>query len=483
MNSTDAIKLSTATDAELIQFCREGNKEAFGQIVERYQTLVCSVGYSRCGDVALSEDLAQEGFILAWQKLADLKDVSKFKAWICTIVRNLANRSSHRMRRTVTHAAAHLDAVPDIPSDVESPIERAVTAEQEKLVWQALTNMPEKYREPLVLFYREEQSIARVAEAMDLPEDTVKQRLSRGRMMLRSHLATVVESALVNSKPTKEFTGAVILGLSAATTKPSAAVGVTSAIASGAKSAAALGAQNGLFLGPIPKLPVIAWMCTMSWGETRSERERQLLRRSWLVGICGFVIFLAALFSSFWWRQYLQPAWLRTILPAVLMVAFLIPWIVFNRQLGKRVERLRAEDGTSTPPKPLVEPDNDRSITSKVYARFCLSAVLLMVAPAVLMLAAHDWLVFLATLASAICISLISTNLGGRLPKWSFHLYGAGSGLIVIITLCIMCLRLSVWESVFVDVFPWFVGTIWVQTTTLAILTTIAWKRVYGRPR
>ena len=212
MKSPNPIDLQTATDAELIQLCRNGNQNAYGQIVERYQTLICSVCYNRCGDLALSEDLAQDGFILAWQKLDDLKDISKFKAWICTIVRNLANRSSQRLDRSVTHTAAHLDAVVDIPSDIESPVERAVSAEEEKLVWQALADVPENYREPLILFYREEQSVARVAEALDLSEDAVKQRLSRGRNMLRQHLAAVVESVLADSKPAKAFSRVLNFG-------------------------------------------------------------------------------------------------------------------------------------------------------------------------------------------------------------------------------------------------------------------------------
>jgi len=173
MKSPNPIDLHTATDAELIQLCRNGKQNAYGQIVERYQTLACSVGYSCCGDLAFSEDLAQDGFILAWQKLGDLKDDSKFKAWICTIVRNRANRSSQRSGRSVTHAAEHLDAVVNIPSDIETPINRAVSAEEEKLVWQALADVPENYREPLILFYREEQSVARVAEALDLSEEGV----------------------------------------------------------------------------------------------------------------------------------------------------------------------------------------------------------------------------------------------------------------------------------------------------------------------
>ncbi len=67
MKSTNPIDLCSATDAELIQLCGQGDQSAYGQIVERYQSLVCSVAYNRCGDLALSEDLAQEAFILGWQ--------------------------------------------------------------------------------------------------------------------------------------------------------------------------------------------------------------------------------------------------------------------------------------------------------------------------------------------------------------------------------------------------------------------------------
>ncbi len=486
MTSPDAIDLRTATDAELIQLCRRGNRDAYGQIVERHQTLVCSVGYNRCGDLALSEDLAQDGFILAWQKLDDLKDVSKFKAWICTIVRNLANRSTKRSGLSVTHAAAHLDAVGDIPSDIESPVERAASAEEEKLVWQALADVPENYREPLILFYREEQSVARVAEALDLSEDAVKQRLSRGRNMLRQHLTSIVESALVDSKPTKAFTGAVLLALSGATAKSAVAAGVTTTAATVAKSAAGVGAGSGLsslLLGPILNLPVVAWLLKTSFDESRSKRERKLLCRYLLIGLWGVAIYAVALVSSFWWQQYIEPPLLRTNLPGAMMVVFLIPWIVISRRLGKRIEQIRTEEGTLTPPRPLVESYNNGPIALKAYGLYCLSSLLVMAGPAILPFVARDWLVLSAMLALAICIGLVAAQFSLRFPKWSFQLFGTGTGLTAIVTLCSMLWRQSVWAPAFVDFLPWFIGTTSALTMILVLLTTIAWKRVHGRPR
>ncbi|MFN3153217.1 RNA polymerase sigma factor [Bremerella sp.] len=480
MKSPPPFDLRTATDAELIQLCKNGDQNAYGQIVERYQTLICSVVYNRCGDLALSEDLAQDGFILAWQKLDDLKDVSKFKAWICTIVRNLVNRSSQRSSRSVTQTAVGLDAVADLPSDNKSPVERAVSAEEEKLVWQALADVPENYREPLILFYREEQSVTRVAEALGLSEDTVKQRLSRGRKMLRQHLAAVVESALVHSKPKQAFTGAVLLALSGATAKSAAAAGVTTAAANVTKSVTVVGAGSGLgslWLGPILKLPLVAWLFKTAWDETRLERERRLMRSFLSWGVGGFVAYAVLLVSSLWWGEYVLPLRLQPFLPAAMMIAFLIPWIVLSRRLGKRMELLRAEEGTSTPLRPLVESGN----AFKAYGIYCLSSLLVMAGPAILPVLARDWIVLSAMIASAIFLGCVAAQLSLLLPKWSFQLFSLSAGLTVIVTLGIMVWRQSVWGSAFADFLPWFIGTTSCQTMILVLLTTIAWKRGYGK--
>ena len=72
----------------------------------------------------------------------------------------------------------------------------------------------------MVLFYREEQSIADVARQLDLSEDAVKQRLSRGRAILREEIAALVESALTRSRPTAAFTASVIGALTLGTGSP-----------------------------------------------------------------------------------------------------------------------------------------------------------------------------------------------------------------------------------------------------------------------
>jgi zinc protease len=93
------------------------------------------------------------------------------------------------------------------------PAAQTITREEETLLWRTLAGMPENYREPLVLFYREEKSVAEVALKLDLTEDTVKQRLFRGRAMLREEMTALVESTLTRTKPGSAFTVGVLVAL------------------------------------------------------------------------------------------------------------------------------------------------------------------------------------------------------------------------------------------------------------------------------
>src|SRR5690606_8865061 len=175
----------------------------------------------------LSEELAQEAFFAAWKSLADIRDDSKFRSWLCAITRNIASRATKRERR---HSQAMdlsgVQAAAPVASTA-SPVAEAISAEESQLVWNALEGMPQTYREPLILFYREDQSVAHVAEALELSPDAVKQRLKRGRQMLQDELAGTVERALRHSRPSGAFTVAVMAGLSAGLASTATAAGLS----------------------------------------------------------------------------------------------------------------------------------------------------------------------------------------------------------------------------------------------------------------
>src|ERR1043166_2178867 len=76
------------------------------------------------------------------------------------------------------------------------PRKSATSKEEEAILWRAVEGIPEIYREPLVLFYREHQSVEAVAKNLELTEDAVKQRLSRARKLLHERILGFVEGAL-----------------------------------------------------------------------------------------------------------------------------------------------------------------------------------------------------------------------------------------------------------------------------------------------
>jgi len=226
-------------DAQLVARCLDGDTDAFGRIVERYQTLVCSLAYSACGNVHLSEDLAQENFIAAWRDLRALREPAKLKSWLCGIARNVVNNSLRRQQRTPTAQADELNDSLAACNDTATPRDHVISQQEEAIVWRALRELPENYREPLVLYYRHGESAAAVADVLGLSEDAVNQRLARGRAMLAGQVSKVVQTALRHSGPTQAFTLGVLAALPVFATSASAATVAATAAKGGATAKAA----------------------------------------------------------------------------------------------------------------------------------------------------------------------------------------------------------------------------------------------------
>ena len=99
------------SDAQLVARTLKGNREAFRQIVERHQNLICSLAYSALGNLAQSEDLAQETFVAAWKQLPQLREPLKLRSWLCGIVRCLIGKELRRRGHEPLHAAEPLDQI------------------------------------------------------------------------------------------------------------------------------------------------------------------------------------------------------------------------------------------------------------------------------------------------------------------------------------------------------------------------------------
>lgn len=292
-----------ADDTKLVSESLTGNREAFGQIVTRYQTLICSLAYSATGSFSQSQDLAQETFVTAWKKLSELREPGKLRAWLCGILKNRVYKTYRREGNEPSHAAESLETAHDLASGELPPSDQAITKEEESILWRSLGRVPEIYREPLVLYYREHQSIETVATNLELSEDAVKQRLSRGRKMLQEEVMSFVEGALERTNPDKTFTLGVLSALPAMTiSAKAAALGATAAKGSAAAKATGMLGLLGAVLSPLLAIFGNYASYRMSYDEAHTDEEREHIKRTFLnslyvalvlSGLCAVPLYFA----------------------------------------------------------------------------------------------------------------------------------------------------------------------------------------------
>ncbi len=137
--------------------------------------------YRLTGSAADAEDLTQEAFGKAFTRLTQLREPDRARAWLFRILRNLY---LHKVRDEKRHRAIPLDAVGDLPGrETEDP-----PAIEPAKLQQALDELDEGFRTPLILFYFEDFSYRDIAEQMELPIGTVMSRLARAKAYLRVKL-------------------------------------------------------------------------------------------------------------------------------------------------------------------------------------------------------------------------------------------------------------------------------------------------------
>src|SRR5215472_397088 len=121
------------SDSELVARSLAGDRDAYGRIVNRYQTLICSLAYSATGSLSRSEDLAQETFVAAWKQLADLREPEKLRAWLCRISRNLTYDALQSEGREPVQNAKSLEDIEEAPALDPLPSDSAISREEEAI--------------------------------------------------------------------------------------------------------------------------------------------------------------------------------------------------------------------------------------------------------------------------------------------------------------------------------------------------------------
>ncbi len=260
--------MSTAIDGnilEAIEQARGGDTGAFARIVRQYQSLISGVLYSATGDFHRSEDLAQETFLIAWKKLDELRDSENLAGWLCTIARNLV----HSAQRKKVVSTAHGSLPDELPSSEKGPDAALLHREQSELVWSAIGEIEEPYRETLVLYYRGGESVRDIAAATESTEEAVRQRLVRARKSLKVKLEQLIGDVLSETAPGEAFTLTVMTAVGAAviSSTAQAALGITTGATTGTAATAAGtgGATTGKALGAATLWGVIGPAAFVGW--------------------------------------------------------------------------------------------------------------------------------------------------------------------------------------------------------------------------
>jgi RNA polymerase sigma-70 factor (ECF subfamily) len=176
------------SDARLVEAAQEGDRDAFGDLVQRYQDRLFNTMLRIAGSREDAADAVQDAFVQAYLKLETFRGDAQFFTWLYRIAMNVA-LSRQRRTRAIGSLDAAKDCAGEEPMDAtNSPEQRLLVQEQVEQVQSALADLGEQHRKILVLREMEGCSYEVIADILELPVGTVRSRLFRARMQLREKL-------------------------------------------------------------------------------------------------------------------------------------------------------------------------------------------------------------------------------------------------------------------------------------------------------
>lgn len=183
-----------------------GEIQLYHELIRPYERSVYVMALSYMKNEADSEDVAQEAFVRAFQKLSSFRAESRFSTWLISIT---INEARTRLRRQALVRMESLDQLPDEDKTVspallrdwrEIPSEAVEREEVRKMIQQAVEKLPDIYRQVFLLRDVEELTIAETAEMLNISIPIVKVRLHRARIMLQKQLAPQLRTVNRTSK-------------------------------------------------------------------------------------------------------------------------------------------------------------------------------------------------------------------------------------------------------------------------------------------
>ncbi len=185
------------SDQELIAAALARDTSAFGELVSRYQNRLYGALVHMTGSAEDAKDVAQEAFVLAFQKLATFRGDSQFYSWLFRIAMNASVNFRRKNRSLGASIEATKERVGLEPTDSRrdtQPDQPMEQAERQHLVREALAQMTEEFRIPLVMAEMEDMKYEEIADLLKCPIGTVRSRIHRGRAELREKLKRLLKN-------------------------------------------------------------------------------------------------------------------------------------------------------------------------------------------------------------------------------------------------------------------------------------------------
>lgn len=168
-----------------LEQARRGDKHAFGLLIEAYQGPVYNLAYRMLGNSGEAEEAAQEAFVRAYTRLDSYDPAHKFSTWLLSITSNYCIDQIRKRRAVLLSIDEPLPPHPALHSDNnKGPEAEYMAQEREELVQSLLRELPDEYRQAVVLRYWYDMSYEEIAEVQKTTVSAVKSRLFRARRIL-----------------------------------------------------------------------------------------------------------------------------------------------------------------------------------------------------------------------------------------------------------------------------------------------------------
>jgi len=172
------------TDEDLAKLTQTGDKDAFGELVQRYETKMTRYASKFLYNYQDREDAVQDVFIKAYKNIQSFRTSDRFSPWIYRVAHNtFLNVVRKQSREKVSFFDTDTLFASNVPDEYD--MWRKEQVHDREILDQCLDKLDLKYREVLVLFYFEEKDYEEIAEIMQLPKATIGVRLRRGREKMK----------------------------------------------------------------------------------------------------------------------------------------------------------------------------------------------------------------------------------------------------------------------------------------------------------